>query len=85
LRGLAGKIAIVTGGGQGIGRAIVLRLAEEGCKVALFDLKPEVAAETAKAAKGGQVRIYQSTLATALRLTPPSQRLQPSSAPCGSS
>jgi 2-hydroxycyclohexanecarboxyl-CoA dehydrogenase len=58
LRGLAGKIAIVTGGGQGIGRAIVLRLAEEGCNVALFDLKPEVAEETANAAKGGQVRVY---------------------------
>jgi 2-hydroxycyclohexanecarboxyl-CoA dehydrogenase len=58
LRGLARKTAIVTGGGQGIGRAIVLRLAEEGCNVALFDLKPEVAEETAKTAKGGQVRVY---------------------------
>ena len=58
MRGLKNKTAIVTGGGQGIGRAIVLRLAEEGCNIALFDLKPDVAEETAKAAKGAEVRVY---------------------------
>ena len=59
MRGLSGKTAIVTGGGQGIGRAIVLRLAAEGCNVAIFDLKPEAAAETAAAAGGGKVRAYE--------------------------
>jgi 2-hydroxycyclohexanecarboxyl-CoA dehydrogenase len=44
---LNGKVAIVTGGGQGIGRALSLRLAQEGCKVAIFDLKAEAGAETA--------------------------------------
>lgn len=57
---LKGKMAIVTGGGQGIGKAITLRLAAEGCKVAVFDLKPDTAEETAKEAiaAGGEVKIY---------------------------
>jgi NAD(P)-dependent dehydrogenase (short-subunit alcohol dehydrogenase family) len=37
------KIAIVTGGGSGIGRAIALRLAAEGAKVVVADLKKDAA------------------------------------------
>ena len=36
--GLAGKTAIVTGGGSGIGKAICFVLAQEGAKVAVADL-----------------------------------------------
>jgi NAD(P)-dependent dehydrogenase (short-subunit alcohol dehydrogenase family) len=44
---LEGKVALVTGGASGIGRAIALRLASEGCDVGLFDSNAEGAAETA--------------------------------------
>lgn len=40
---LAGKAAIVTGAGQGIGAAIVRRLASEGARVAALDLNTEQA------------------------------------------
>ena len=38
---LEGQSAIVTGGGQGIGRAVVERLAAEGARVAVLDMNPD--------------------------------------------
>jgi 2-hydroxycyclohexanecarboxyl-CoA dehydrogenase len=63
VRGLKDKVAVVTGGGQGIGRALTLRLAEEGCKVAIFDLKPEAAKETECLAPKGSVAGYEVDVA----------------------
>ena len=38
-----GRIAVVTGGGTGMGRELVLQLAAEGCNVATCDVQEEVA------------------------------------------
>lgn len=45
---LEGRVALVTGGGRGIGRGIVLALAREGADVAIADLDLESAEATAK-------------------------------------
>ena len=39
--GLERKTAIVTGGAQGIGKAIALRLARDGANIGILDLKRE--------------------------------------------
>ncbi|MBI4267961.1 MAG: SDR family oxidoreductase [Chloroflexi bacterium] len=54
--GLKGRVAIVTGGGRGMGRKICTTLAEEGAKVAVNDFYEERANDVAKQiiAAGGQ-------------------------------
>lgn len=43
---LAGQTAIITGGAQGIGKAIAGRLAQEGCRVCLADVNTEMLEKT---------------------------------------
>jgi 3-oxoacyl-[acyl-carrier protein] reductase len=54
---LAGKTAIVTGAGSGIGRAAALRFAAEGARVAAVDLDGAKADETRAAAGAGALAL----------------------------
>ena len=58
---LGGKVAVVTGGASGIGRAICEALAREGARVAVFDLNGPGARETVTAIEraGGKANSHQ--------------------------
>ncbi len=49
---LEGRTAIVTGGGQGLGRVFALSLAEAGARVALAELNPDTGERTAAEVRG---------------------------------
>ena len=49
----AGRLAVVTGGGSGMGRELVVKLAAQGCAVAACDVRQAAAEETAALARAG--------------------------------
>lgn len=52
---LASRIALVTGGASGLGKATVLRFARAGAKVAILDLPSQPGAELVKFINNGNV------------------------------
>src|SRR5262249_36149419 len=56
------RIAVVTGSGSGIGRAIALGYAREGAHVGVLDVNGAAAAETVKAIEGAGGRALSLTL-----------------------
>lgn len=63
---LDGKIAIVTGGGSGIGRASSIKMSQEGAKVMVADIRENIAKETADmiTAEGGQAAFVHCDVAS---------------------
>jgi NAD(P)-dependent dehydrogenase (short-subunit alcohol dehydrogenase family) len=61
---LKDRVAIVTGGGSGIGEATALRFVDEGAKVAIADVVMEGANKVAEVAKekGGEVLVHQANI-----------------------
>lgn len=60
MRGINGKVAVVTGGAGGIGAAICRRFGEEGASVAVFDINQDAAEAVAGTIResGGAARAY---------------------------
>jgi NAD(P)-dependent dehydrogenase (short-subunit alcohol dehydrogenase family) len=57
-RALHGKVAVVTGGGRGIGKALSLALAAEGCRVAIGDVDASAAETAAPEVAGGALGLH---------------------------
>lgn len=55
---LKGKVALVTGSGRGIGKAIALKLAQQGADIITNDIDLEIAQETANEIKKLGVKVF---------------------------
>lgn len=61
-KGLAGKVAIITGGAGGIGKALAEELAERGCYVVLADINGELLEQTAADLRAAGAQLNAKTI-----------------------
>ncbi len=63
--GLKGKVAVITGGSQGIGKAVVHKLSSLGCHCMIWDIDEGKAKETMKelSANPGNIEFYKTDVA----------------------
>jgi short-subunit dehydrogenase len=66
---IQGKTFVVTGGGNGIGREVVLQLLAGGARVAALDLSQEGLDETSAIAKSDRLSIHQVNIAELSQIT----------------
>ncbi|MEM6762522.1 MAG: SDR family NAD(P)-dependent oxidoreductase [Pseudomonadota bacterium] len=66
MRGLDGRIAIVTGGANGIGRAVVERFVDEGMSVMIADVDSEAGHKVAELGGDDRVRFHECDVAEKL-------------------
>lgn len=59
MKSLNDRVAVITGAGGGLGRALAHELASKGCHVALVDVNASAVEETAKTLSGLPIRVSQ--------------------------
>jgi len=74
MKGLHGKIAVVSGAANGLGEAICRRLIEEGCRVAGIDLQAPRAELVEEF--GDKVRFYEADISDDARLAEVTQQIR---------
>jgi len=68
MRDLAGRTAVITGAGSGIGRALARALAAEGCRLALVDVDAAGLEETRRLLPGAAVSTHVASVADRARM-----------------
>lgn len=58
LKDVAGQLALITGGGGGLGREMALRLARRGCNIVIVDVNLKAAEQTCDEIRGKNVSAY---------------------------